>query len=72
MATIIDLKEMTLLEIEKKVLKAFTVYAATATAFWRHQNFNYVNVNPAMKNHYVEIQVLADFTKNLKGGLFTG
>ncbi|WP_396638540.1 hypothetical protein [Maribacter sp. R77961] len=55
MATIIDLKEMTLLDIEKKVLKAFTVYAAAATAFWRRQNFNYGNVNPAMKNHYVEM-----------------
>jgi len=65
-------QEVSLLDIEKKALQAFTVYAAAATAFWRNQNFNYVNINPAMKNHYVEMQELADFTKNLKGGLFTG
>jgi len=53
-----------LLDIEKKALKAFTVYAATATAFWRHQNFNYVNVSPEMKNHYMEMKLLADGVKN--------
>jgi len=58
-------QETQLLEIEKKALKAFTVYAATATAFWRHQNFNYVNVIPAMKDHYLEMKNLADFTMSL-------
>lgn len=58
-------QESKLLEIEKKALKAFTVYAATATAFWRHQNFNYVNVNLEMKDHYLDMKQLADFTRNL-------
>ncbi len=43
-------QEIQLLDIEKKALKAFTLYAATATAFWRHQNFNYVNVIPEKKS----------------------
>jgi homoserine kinase type II len=53
-------QKIQLLEIEKKALKAFTVYAATATGFWRHQNYNYVNINPEMKDHYLEMKLLAD------------
>jgi homoserine kinase type II len=53
-------QENKLLEIELKSLKAFTVYAATTTAFWRHQNFNYIHVDATMKNHYVEMKNLAD------------
>lgn len=60
-------QEIKLLEIEKKALKAFTVYAATATAYWRHQNFNYVNVIHEMKDHYLEMKNLADIIKNLPG-----
>jgi homoserine kinase type II len=62
-------QEIELLSIEKKALKAFTVYAATATAFWRHQNFNYINPNATMKEHYLEMQKLADFTINLEDNL---
>lgn len=51
--------EITLLDIEIDALKAFTVYGATATAFWRHQNFNYVQVNKEMANHYIAMQELA-------------
>ncbi|MBT2160527.1 phosphotransferase [Zobellia barbeyronii] len=58
-------QEIQLLEIEKKALKAFTIYAATATAYWRHQNFNYVNFNPEMKNRYLEMKNLADYVMNL-------
>jgi homoserine kinase type II len=58
-------QENKLLEIEIKSLQAFTVYAATATAFWRHQNFNYVNVDVTMKNHYLEMKNLADTIINL-------
>ncbi|WP_339837151.1 homoserine kinase [uncultured Maribacter sp.] len=52
--------EINLLPIEKKSLKAFTVYAATATAFWRHQNYNHVNITPEKKGHYKEMKRLAD------------
>lgn len=63
-------QEIKLLDIEKKALKAFTVYAATATAFWRHQNFNYVNVTPEMKDHYLEMKLLADFMMKEPDGAF--
>jgi homoserine kinase type II len=57
-------QENKLLEIEIYSLKAFTVYAATATAFWRHQNFNYVNVDATLKDHYLEMKNLADTIMN--------
>jgi homoserine kinase type II len=63
-------QEIKLLDIEKKALKAFTVYAATATAFWRHQNFNYVNVIPEKKEHYLEMKQLAESTMNLPDNYF--
>ena len=53
-------QENKLLEIEINSLKAFTAYAATATAFWRHQNFNYMNVDETLKDHYLEMKNLAD------------
>lgn len=49
-----------LLDVEKKALLAFTAYAAAATAFWRHQNFNYVNITPEKKEHYLEMKLLTD------------
>lgn len=58
-------QEITLLKIEKKTLKAFTVYAAAATCFWRHQNFNQVNIIPEMKHHYVEMKLLTNTIINL-------
>ncbi len=63
-------KEMKLLDIEKKALKAFTVYAATATGFWRHYNFNYVNIIPDKKGHYLEMKLLADSLINMDDGDF--
>lgn len=59
-----------LLDQEKKALKAFTVYGAAATAFWRHQNFNYVNIIPEKKNHYIAMKNLADFTRSLPDSYF--
>jgi Ser/Thr protein kinase RdoA (MazF antagonist) len=53
-------QENKLLKIEKASLKAFTVYAATATAFWRHQNFNHINIIPEKKEHYLAMKLLAD------------
>lgn len=42
-------QEKKLLEIEIESLQAFTADAATTTPFWRHQNFNHVNVDVKMK-----------------------
>jgi homoserine kinase type II len=52
-------KHITLTASEAKALQAFTAYGATATAFWRHQNFNYVNVDETMKDHYQAMQNIA-------------
>jgi homoserine kinase type II len=49
-----------LLPIEKEKLKAFTVYAATATAFWRFRQFNVVVPDEARKDRYQEMQDIAD------------
>lgn len=59
-----------LLTAETKSLKAFTAYAAAATGFWRFKNFNYVNVIPEMKNHYLEMQLLADNIMKLPDEIF--
>ena len=49
-----------LLENEINSLKAFTIYAGASMTFWRHQNFNYVNPNIEMSNHYIKLKVLVD------------
>lgn len=58
-------QQIQLQDREKAALQAFTVYAATATAFWRHQNFNYVQVDPSMKEHHRAIQELADAVRRI-------
>ncbi|MEH6444008.1 MAG: phosphotransferase [Oceanospirillaceae bacterium] len=45
---------------EIAALQAFTVYAAAATAFWRHQNYHYVNPTPDMFEHHLAMTKLAD------------
>ena len=63
-------QENKLLKIEIESLQAFTVYAATATAFWRHQNFNHINIIPEKKEHYLEMKLLADAIMNMPDGDF--
>jgi homoserine kinase type II len=63
-------QEITLLPLEINALQAFTVYAATATAFWRHQNFNYINVTSEKKDHYLEMKQLADFVMSISANDF--
>jgi len=53
------LQKITLKDSEVRSLQAFSVYGAAATAFWRHQNFNYVNVDEAMAGHYLPMMNLA-------------
>ncbi len=52
--------EVQLLEDEINSLKAFTIYAGASMAFWRHQNFNYINPNTEMSHHYMELKILVD------------
>jgi len=56
---------------EKKALQAFTVYGAAATAFWRHQNFNFVHVIPEMKEHYRAMKDLADSVRGMKAEIWS-
>lgn len=44
---------------EKNALQAFTAYAATATAFWRYMNYNFVRPDKTKKYRYKEMQDIA-------------
>lgn len=59
-----------LLAIEKEALQMSIVYAAAATSYWRHQNFNYVKPNPKRKDDYLEMQTLADFARAIPKDVF--
>ncbi len=63
-------KNTQLSDAEKGALQAFTVYAAAAMAFWRHKNFNYVNPDANMYDHYVQLQVLADYIQRVPKDTF--
>lgn len=52
-------QKITLKDSEVRSLQAFSVYGAAATAFWRHQNFNDVNIDEAMADHYLPMMNLA-------------
>lgn len=63
-------EEIELVEKERRSLQAFTVYAASAMTFWRHRNFNHINPNPKMYDHYLGLKVLAEYVKKLPTHLF--
>jgi homoserine kinase type II len=58
-------REIQLTEKEKLALQAFTVYAASAMTFWRHQNFNHSNPDPEMYDHYLGLKVIADYVRKI-------
>ena len=58
-------QEIELDALEKLSLQAFTVYAAAAMTFWRHRNFNHVNPDPAMADHFLGLKEIADFVKEI-------
>lgn len=51
--------ENPLIRQEKNALQAFTAYAATATAFWRYMNYNFVRPDETKKSRYKEMQDIA-------------
>lgn len=51
--------------------KAFTIYAACATAFWRYRQFNHLNPLPELFDHYKDLQNLADDLHDLPDSIFT-
>jgi len=65
------LKEVTLTEKELNGLKAFTVYAAAATSFWRHKQYHYTAPDPSMSNHYLKMKELADAIMALPDDCFS-
>lgn len=50
-------------DLELKALPAATVYAAAATAFWRHRQFNHVFPDVEQMNRYEEMRDVADFVR---------
>lgn len=63
--------ETTLSDLEKESLQAFTVYAAAATAFWRHRQFNYIHVDEDQKDRYMEMRDVAEGVLELGDKGFT-
>ena len=57
-------QEIVLTDLEIQALQAFTVYAGAAMTFWRHSNFNYVNPDLRLSDHYLGLKVLTDFIEN--------
>jgi len=52
--------EMTLESVERESLKAFAVYAAVATSFWRFRQYHLLRPDPRLYDEHVEMQTLAD------------
>ena len=63
-------QEIELQEVEKRSLQAFTVYAAASMTFWRHRNFNHVNLDPEMYDHYLGLKVIADSIREIPSDIF--
>ena len=62
-------EENVLTALEKKHFKAFVVYAATATAFWRFRQFNILAPIEDRKESYKEMQQLAIQAKQMNFSL---
>ncbi len=52
--------DMTLQLVERKCLKAFAVYAAVATAFWRFRQYHLLRPEPQLQDKHEEMQTLAN------------
>ena len=46
--------------IEVESLQLFTAYAAAGTAFWRHMNYNFINFEQGMTEHYMPMRDFAN------------
>ncbi|MEM7572913.1 MAG: phosphotransferase [Bacteroidota bacterium] len=63
-------EEIELTAVEEGSLQAMTVYAATAMCFWRHRQFNQLQPDPAMFEHYRALQETADFVRSMNEDAF--
>ena len=64
-------KETTLQSIERESLKAFAVYAAVATSFWRFRQYHLLRPEPQLYDKHVEMQTLADIISKYPDSRFT-
>lgn len=64
-------KETTLQSIERETLKAFAVYAAVATSFWRFRQYHLRKPEPQLYDQHVEMQILADTISEYPASSFT-
>ncbi len=62
----------TLQPIERETVKAFTVYAAVATSFWRFRQYHIQRPDPRFYDRHVEMQTLADTIAGYPESRFTG
>ncbi len=53
-------EQTTLQSIERETLKAFAVYAAVATSFWRFRQYHLRRPEPQLYDKHLEMQTLAD------------
>ena len=64
-------KETNLQSIERESLKAFAVYAAVATSFWRFRQYHLLRPEPQLYDKHVEMQSLADTISEYPDSSFT-
>ena len=64
-------KKTTLQSIERETLKAFTIYAAVATSFWRFRQYHLRRPEPRLYEKHVEMQILADTISKYPESRFT-
>ncbi|MEE8575995.1 MAG: homoserine kinase [candidate division Zixibacteria bacterium] len=62
---------VTLQSVERETLKAFAVYAAVATSFWRFRHYHVRRPEPQFYNKHVEMQTLADTISKYPNSSFT-
>jgi homoserine kinase type II len=63
--------DMTLESVERESLKAFAVYAAVATSFWRFRQYHLLRPEPHLYDKHVEMQTLADTISEYPDSSFT-
>ena len=65
------LKQTTLQSNERESLKAFAVYAAVSTSFWRFRQYHLIRPDPQFHDKHVEMQALADTISEHPDSSFT-
>ena len=64
-------KKTTLQSIERESLRAFAVYAAVATSFWRFRQYHLLRPEPRLYDEHVDMQTLADTISEYPDSSFT-